>query len=165
MTQSLSTSSGVQRGQSLLTAIVLTGLLAGTLDATAATVNFWIHGGTGPGKIWRYVASAALGPSVRTGGTGIVLLGLLFHYIVAFSFTVFYFVIYPKIPVLSTSIAVSGLLYGVFAWLVMNLAVVPLSRIGKFPSTLESVITNMLILMVAIGLPIAWMAGRYYRRK
>jgi len=165
MSQSLSTHPGAQRGQSLLTAILLTGLLAGTLDATAATVNFWIHGGTGPGKIWRYVASAALGPSARTGGTDMVLLGLLFHYIVAFCFTIFYFVVYPKIPALSKSVVVSGLLYGVFAWLVMNLAVVPLSRIGKFPSTLESVITNMLILMVMIGLPVAWMARRYYGQK
>jgi len=162
MTKTLSGNSPKKTNQSPLTAILLTGLLAGTLDATAATVNFWIHGGKDAGKIWRYVASAALGPSVRTGGTGIILLGLFFHYIIAFAFTIFYFLVYPKMPVLSKNKVVSGLLYGIFAWIVMNLGVVPLSYIDKFPSTLESVITNMLILMVMIGLPIAWGARRYY---
>ena len=162
MTQTLTSNSGARPRKSLLAAILLTGLLAGTLDAIAATVNFWIHGGKDAGKIWRYVAGAALGPSARTGGTGIMLLGLFFHYIVAYAFTVFYFLIYPKMPALSKNFVVSGLLYGIFVWIVMNLGVVPLSQIGKFPSTVESVVTNILILMVMIGLPIAWGAKRYY---
>jgi len=162
MTQTLSTNPPKKRNQSPLNAILLTALLAGTLDAISATVNFWIHGSKGAERIWKYVASAALGASARTGGTGIILLGLLFHYIIAFAFTLFYFLVYPKMPLLSKNIVLSALLYGIFVWIVMNLGIVPLSYIGKFPSTLEGVITNMFILIIAIGLPVAWGARRYY---
>jgi len=164
MTQTLP-ATGSPAAKSLFIAILMTGLLAGSLDALSATVNFWVHGQKDSARIWRFVASAALGPSVRTGGMGIVLLGLFFHYLVALSFTTFYFLLYPKMPVLAKNKIVSGLLYGIFVWIVMNLVVVPLSYIGKFPSTLESVITNILILMVMIGLPVAWGAARYYGRK
>lgn len=165
MSQTLSTNPGAKAPQSLLTVILITGLLAGSLDALAATINFLIHG-TGPGKLWRAVASGALGPSARSGGVGIALLGLLFHYIIAFSWTTLYLLIYPKIPLLQKNILLSALLWSIVVWLVMNLAVVPLSRIGRFPTWAPwKLLLDLLILCVVIGLPAAWMAKRYYSRK
>lgn len=165
MSQTLS-SPRARAPQSLLTVILVTGLLAGTLDAIAATTNFWIHGGTDAGRLWRAVASGALGPSARNGGTGIALLGLLFHYIIAFSWTTIYLLIYPKIPLLRKNILLSSLLYSLFVWLIMNLVVVPLSRIGKFPAWAPGrLLVDMLILTVVIGLPAALMARWYYSRK
>jgi hypothetical protein len=150
--------------KNLWTAILIATLIAGTLDGLSAVVNYAIHGGKDPGKIFKYIAGAALGPSAYTGGTGILLLGILFHYMVAFAWTAFYFLIYRSLPPGKKNWVVSGLLYGVFVYLVMNLGVVPLSRIGKFPASVESVITNLLILMVMIGLTVAWRANRYFEK-
>jgi hypothetical protein len=58
---------------------------------------------------------------------------------------------------------VTGLIYGVFVWVMMNRVVVPLSLIPKRPFhfTKESAI-QMGILMLCIGLPVSLMAKKYY---
>ena len=55
--------------------ILATGLLAGTLDAVAAIVNYTINGGKLPSKIFQYIASGAVGPQAFTGGASV----LFFH--------------------------------------------------------------------------------------
>jgi hypothetical protein len=151
--------------QNAFTFILLTGLLAGTLDGLSACAWFMIKGGKDPGIIFRYIASAAIGPSARTGGVGTTLLGIFFHYFNAFAFTIFYFFLYSKLPLLAKNKIVSAVLYGIFVWVVMNLAVVPLSHIGKFPSKPGPAVIELLILIVMIGLPVAWRTDNYYSAK
>ena len=151
--------------QSAFIFILLTGLLAGTLDGLSACIWFMIKGGKDPGIIFRYIASAALGPSARTGGVGMTLLGIFFHYFNAFAFTIFYFFVYPKLPLLAKNKIASAVLYGTCVWVVMNLAVVPLSHISKFPSKPGNAVIEWLILVVMIGLPIAWRTDNYYSAK
>ena len=160
-------------------AFFLTGLLAGTLDATAAITQFMIRThGDDPLKIWRYVASGVLGQDVMTKNIWMVAaFGLLFHFCIAFSFTLFFYLIYPKIKFLSKNLIITGLAYGIFVWLVMNLVVVPLSNVtpkGKlwsthtafqFPPDPTQMIIGILIIMFCVGLPISLLAGRYYSRR
>ncbi|MEO6219460.1 MAG: hypothetical protein ABIO81_03460 [Ginsengibacter sp.] len=68
-----------------------TGLLAGTLDAIAAMINYTINGGKLPSRIFQYIASGAVGTQAFKGGKGMIILGTIFHYIIA--------LLYP-IPVL-----------------------------------------------------------------
>src|SRR5205085_9488017 len=77
--------------------ILATGLLAGTLDAIAAIVNYTINGGKLPSKIFQYIASGAVGPQAFTGGAGMIILGIVLHYTIAMSFTLFFFLIFPGI--------------------------------------------------------------------
>lgn len=146
-------------------AIVLTGLLAGTLDITAAIVKFFVDGGTDPTKIFRYIASGVLGRDALKGGWGMAAAGLLFHYLIAFIFTIFFFWAYPRLGLQKLNKVVVGLVYGILVWIVMNKIVVPLSNTPKPavqpPFNMQALI-QMLILMFCIGLPIALMANKHY---
>jgi uncharacterized membrane protein YagU involved in acid resistance len=148
--------------KSLISAIAWAGLLAGTLDILAACGNFSIQTGRDPIIVLRFVASGAVGPDAMTGGWPMALLGLLIHFIIAYSWTTLFFLIYPKLP--NGSWIVYGLSYGVVVWLMMNLVVLPLTRITQRPFNLSSAAVGVIILMLMIGLPIAYQARKFYAR-
>lgn len=160
------TSPEIPKQKSLLKAILLTGLLAGTLDITSAIIHYVIRTQKNPVKIFNYIAGAVFGKTeAYADGVLMPLLGLIFHYCVATIFTAFFFLIYPKIKILSKNIVATGLLYGIFVWFVMSYIVVPLSRISSFPSSVLQSIIGCIILMFAIGLPISIMTYRFYFKK
>ena len=148
-----------------VTTILLAWLVAGTMDITAACTQYYIKTGKGPGGVLRYVASGALGRHVQPGNTTYALWGLFFHYCIALIWTIFFFWVYPLIPLLSKNKVVTGLVYGLFVWTIMSQVVVPLSAIGHVPFKLKNAAIAAAILMVCIGLPIALIVGRYYDRK
>lgn len=148
--------------KTLLSAIVWAGLLAGTLDIIAACGLFSIRTGQDPTIVLRYVASGALGAQAMTGGWITALLGLVFHFIIAFSWTILFFLILPKFP--SGNWIAYGLLYGVVVWLLMNLVVLPMTRVTMRPFTWDGAIIGTIVLMLAIGLPVSYLAHKYYRR-
>ena len=148
-----------------VTAIILTGLTAGFLDIIAACTQYYIKTGKGPGNVLRYVASGVFGKKAFSGGATMAAWGLLFHFIIAFALTIFFFWLYPRISWLGKNKIVAGLLYGIFAWLVTNLIIVPLSEAPAGPFVISKAIVAMLILMVCIGLPISLMANKHYLYK
>ena len=171
--------------QDMFRTISLTALLVGTLDIIAANVQFYIntdrgsklkltgtddpvslvtyvtHGG--PDRIFKYISKAVFDPT--THDKLLIIWGVVFHYMIAFLFTVFLFVIYPVMLRWLKNKLIVGLVYGFFIWAVMNLAVVPLSKIGKFPADVKQAIVAELILTFMIGLPIALIAHRYFSKK
>ena len=152
---------------SLVQWILLTGLLAGTLDGLAAVINFTINGGKDPVVlIFRYIAGAVFGAKARTGGTPMVIWGIFFHYMIAMLFTIFFFLIYPKIRSFLPHPIITGLIYGALVWVIMNQVVVPLSNLPKKPVFhLKNAAIQMGILMLCIGLPISLMTKKYYLYK
>ena len=148
-----------------VTAILLTGLIAGLLDIVAACTQYYINTGKGPGNVLRYVASGVFGKKAFTGGVTMAAWGLLFHFIIAFALTIFYFWLYPKLRWLGKNKILAGLLFGVFAWLVTNLVIVPLSHAPSVPIVIEKAAVAMLILMVCIGLTISLLANKHYLYK
>lgn len=138
-------------------------LFVGTLDIMAATLQVFIKGKNGDGlavfkMICRYIASAVFGPAARTGGNEMVFAGLVFHYIIALLFTVFFFIIFSKLELMIINRLVTGILYGIFVWAVMNMIIVPLSAIGKQPFNPNNAIMAAGILIVCIGIPLAMLA-------
>ena len=107
-----------------------TGVTAGTLDALAASAQFYLRTGNSPAGVWRYVASALLGPAARSGGNGTVVIGLLMHYGIALGWTLVFFVAASRWRQLRGNPWVIGALYGVFVWAMMRRVLVPLTRIG-----------------------------------
>jgi hypothetical protein len=143
-------------------AIMLTGFLAGTLDAIAAIVVYQAN----PIGLFKFIAAGAFGTEAAfAGGTIMVVWGILFHYFIAFSWTALFFFVYPAIPLMRKNKYVTGLLYGIFVWIMMNQVVVPLSQIVQKPFNPRAAAVGASILMVAIGLPISILAHRYYARK
>lgn len=145
-------------------AILLAGLSAGTLDAIAASISYYSKTGKTPGNVWRYVATGVFGKKVFASATLKAAWGLLFHFMIAFLFALFFFWLYPRLKWLSRNKVIGGLLYGIFIWLVMNLLVVPLSQARDIPFTIKGAAIGMLILMFCVGLPISLIAGYYYSR-
>lgn len=145
------------------TTIVKAGLVAGTLDITAAIIVALVKGYS-PILIFRYIASAIFGKASSTGW-GMVVAGLLFHYLIAFIWTAIFYAVYPSIRRTIKSPVVAGLLYGMFVWVAMNLVVVPLSRAKQSPFTGPGVLREMVILMVCIGLPISIIISRYFHSR
>ena len=146
-------------------AILTSGLIVGALDAMAAMTHAFLLRGTSPDRVWKYVASGALGKAATDGGVEMVLLGLLFHFIIATGWTGLFFVVSQRVQMLTEGKIVAGLLYGIFIWLAMNFIVVPMSQIGPpvIRLTLPTVLM-VLIHMFVIGLPISLLASRYWRR-
>lgn len=151
---------------SLIKAILMAGLVAGTLDIIAAITVSGLYSGTfRPIRLLQGVASGALGKSAFEGGAGIALVGLIFHYCFAMMFATVYFLLFPYLPFLRRFPVIWGFLYGIVAWAIMNGVVIPLSKLTPAPFSWEKALINIVILMFMIGLPIALMARKYYSRK
>jgi hypothetical protein len=148
----------------LLPAVLRTGLIAGTLDILAAIVVYAIILDKATAvQILQGIASGVFGREAYTGGTAMALTGIVFHYLIAMAFTAAYFLLYPYLPFLHKQPLLSGLLYGVVVWVIMNLVVLPLSAYRMAPIRLGPALLGMSILIVMIGLPIALMAAKYYK--
>jgi len=152
--------------QSSFKAILKTGLLAGTLDGIAAALLYSIPSGKDPLNVYRFIASGVFGKEAFEGGVPMAMLGILFHYIIAMGWTVLFFAAYPRIALLSKNKIVTAVFYGIFVWLMMNLVVVPLSSVPmKGSRELSSIIIGVAVLIFCIGLPISWMASKYYNKQ
>jgi len=150
---------------SLIKRVVVTGLIAGVLDLLAAYIHQYIKTGQFADKMLHYIAGGALGlEKSMQGGVGTQLLGLFFHFFIAFAFTLLFFLIYPRIKLQAFNPYIVGFLYGPIIGATMTFVVLPLSNL---PSRKEFVLLNALtgwaILGVAVGLPVAISAARYYK--
>jgi hypothetical protein len=154
------------RVSSALRTILLAGFVAGTLDILGAIfVYVYIMNVTTTARLLQGIARGAFGKSAFQGGMSMALAGLAFHFIIAFSFTVFYFFVFQLIPFLKKQRIISGLVYGIFVWCVMNLAVLPLLDVANVPTKWDSILRGAGILMVCVGLPISLIVSRSYISK
>ena len=147
----------VMGNSNLLTSILFTGLLAGTLDILAAI--FLLAGGNAVGT-FKFIASGVFGKAAFEGGNDMVAWGVLFHFMIALSFTTAYFLMYPKLPFLKRNKWVNAVVYGCIVWAVMNLIVLPMSQVPQRPFNWEMALKNIAILVVCIGLPVAWLGDK-----
>lgn len=142
--------------------VILTGLIVGTLDMLGAIIVYKAD----PGPMFRFIASGAFGAGTAfSGGTVMVVWGVTFHYIIAFAWTILFFFVYPSLPILWKNKYITGALYGLLIWVIMNKVVIPISAITPGPFDLTSAAIGALILIIAVGLPIAILTHRYYSRK
>ncbi len=137
-------------------------LLVGTLDIGAAMIQTAQAGGTQV-RLFQYIASGVYGKAAFSGGTPMMVWGLGFHYVIALAITVTFFALYPRVPFLRKSRVLTGVLCGVLAWVVTTQIVVRLSAITVGPFNLQRAAIAAGILIAAIGLPLAFLADRYYR--
>jgi hypothetical protein len=138
--------------------LLLTGLLAGTLDAIAAVVLFLARGNKDPRMLFRYIASAAYGKRAFAGEGFMVFMGLLFHFLIAISWVAVYFFLHTCIPWPDSHPLPAAIGYGLFVWVMMNLVIVPYSRAAPRPFSWLFAVVNMVILIGAIGVPAAYLS-------
>lgn len=146
-------------------AICWGGLIAGTLDLTAACVVSWLRASVPPMRIMQSVASGLLGASAYDGGAKTAALGVVLHYFIATSWVVVFYLASRKLRFLIERPIPWGLVYGVIVYVLMNFVVLPLSAFPlRTPPTLTSRIINLVIIMFCIGLPIALIVRRFSRQ-
>ena len=137
-------------------ASLLGGLVAGALDITYACLYSYLRRGTSPATILQSVASGVFGQSAFAGGTRMVVLGGIFHFLIAITAAVVYYLASRLLRFLTTHAVICGILYGVCVYLFMNFVVLPLSAIPfKMTYPWPSLIGGLLIHMFGIGLPIS----------
>jgi hypothetical protein len=143
--------------------VLLTGLFVGTTDIIYAFATVYVKSGKFAGKMFEYIAGGALGLETSLkGGTGVAFLGLFFHYFIAFAYTLFFFLIFPKVRFLSFNKYLVGILYAVFVNLTMEQLILRLTPIPARPFDLEVSYINWVIFGIVFGIPIAWNAYKYY---
>jgi hypothetical protein len=149
----------------LSSSIIKAGLIAGTLDILAAITNYYINTGKPPAGVFKFIASGAFGSSAFSGRTEMIVAGILFHYLIAFGFTILFFLVYPKIKEwVSSYIIITGITYGLLAWCIMNFVVVPLSKTPTLKHDVIQTVINILFIMFFIGLPIAIITRNHYSK-
>lgn len=144
--------------------IFWSGLIAGILDGVTACIVFRLKLNLSPTQVMQYIASAVYGPGAFTGGNIMVAIGTLLHFLIAFSLAAAYFWIYPHFKVLANWPKLSGLSYGLVIWLVMNLIVLPQSKIASTPFEITAVIISITWHMILVGLPIAIITKAHFDR-
>jgi uncharacterized membrane protein YagU involved in acid resistance len=142
--------------------ILRAGVVAGVMDGLGASLMFYWRTGKGPEGVFRYVASGALGNVAFTGNAAMAVVGVIFHLIIAFIWALIYVRFSEQIRQVVRSWVVSGVLYAIFVWMIMNLVIIPLSRTPDVPLTWMGAVRGALVLVFCIGLPIAFITHRYY---
>lgn len=136
-------------------AILVGGSIAGALDITYAIV-FSGFRGVSAIRVLQSVASGLLGAPAFKGGLPMAALGLLLHFCVAFSAAAIFYLASRWIHFLTRRAVISGILYGIAIYAVMNLVVLPLSAFPRkvtFPPLVLA--TGLFVHMFFIGLPIS----------
>ncbi|MBL7852105.1 MAG: hypothetical protein JNN04_14480 [Cyclobacteriaceae bacterium] len=134
-------------------------LVVATLDILAAIVQT-LAGGGNLSRLGQYIASGVFGRSAFEGGVTYALMGYVFHYGIAFGWTALFYVVYPRVNLLHRNWVITGVGYGMFVWFMMNRVILPLSNVPQGPFDLARATLACTILIVAIGLPLAWMSSR-----
>ena len=148
-----------------LKTILLAGFTAGTLDILAAFINYMVKFGKSPVIVLNFIASGVFGDAAFSGDAMMPVWGLIFHYIIAFIWTIFFYLVYQRVKFLGKNILLSGLLYGIVIWLIMNLILVPFSNTPKLPIRFPQLLLGVLYLMICVGLPVSIITQAYYNRK
>jgi uncharacterized membrane protein YagU involved in acid resistance len=138
-------------------ALVYGTLLVGILDGLDAVVFFGLRGAQ-PIRIFQSIASGLLGRQAFAGGLATAALGLALHFFIAFTIVAVFLVASRRIPALVRAPLVSGILYGLAVYFVMNYIVLPLSAVTPGRFVWPVFINGILIHMFGVGLPASLVA-------
>jgi hypothetical protein len=146
-----------------LPTILLGGLAVGIFDLLFAFTYYGLFLGAKPLRIFQSVAAGLIGrPRAVEGGVSTFILGLALHFVVATCIATVYYLAARMLPVVIRKYILSGLVYGVVAYLGMNYVVIPLSAIGGSPASkrLPVLLTEIIGHALLVGLPLAVIARR-----
>ena len=144
----------VGRAMSGFGVIAVAGFLAGALDLTA-TSTLMRSQGVAFERLLQMIASGALGQSAFKGGKRTAAMGLFFHFFIAFVAAAVYYLVGRRVAFLLDHPFVCGILYGVVVHVFMSRVVVPLSAVPRREFSAKAFVTQLVIHILFVGLPIA----------
>jgi hypothetical protein len=143
--------------------ILRAGLIAGTLDITAAVLIYADFGPRGI-RLLQGIAVGLMGKAALQGGLTTAFVGLFCHYFIATSWAAIYFLASRRIAFLLQRPVIAGPIYALIVYCAMNYVVIPLSAIGPRPASASGAALGAAILVFCIGLPIALTVSRFPSR-
>ena len=149
----------------MLRPILIATLVAGTLDILSAFV-FAGMAGMRPEAVLTYVASGPFGDGVRGGAPLWAAVGLAVHFVIMACMAATYFLAARRVPGLVRHPILAGLAYGFLLWLIMYWVVKPLRwPDAALPHTAWGIGNALFSHCLLVGLPIALIAARHWRRR
>jgi hypothetical protein len=148
----------------LLRPIILATLIAGTLDILAAIGLTLFYARRTVPEMLRGVASGPFPAAAEWEMHGAAL-GLAVHFTLMAIMVAVYVAAAARLPALRARPVLWGTLYGLATYVVMNLIVVPLRFEGAFPPSPRGIVTQLFCHIVLVGIPIALVAARHFRRR
>ena len=143
--------------------VLFAGLLVGTLDIATALVDFYLTAHKNPMIILKYIASGVFGPDAFTGGSTMIIWGFVFHFVIAYSFTIAFYFLYRRVLFIRRWPVVAAILFAICMWAITTRIVIPLSNIRQpAPFHLFKALKAISILVVMIALPLTLLMRRYY---
>ena len=139
-------------------ALLIGTVVVGTLDILDAILFFGWRG-VPPVWIFQSIASGLLGRAAFAGGIPTAVLGAALHYFIAFSIVAVFLYASRRLPALVRAPIVSGILYGIAAYFVMQYVVIPLSAAGTGRFSWPVFANGILIHMFGVGLPASLVAS------
>ena len=139
---------------------IAAGLAAGTANLVAAGLIF---GGTLAHGL-QSIASGLLGERAFSGGPATAMLGLGLHYAMSIAAAAIYAEAAVRNRTLRERWLVGGTVFGVIAYAVMNLVVVPLSSAANPDFSLAVVVKELLAHTIMFGIPIAGLVAGLSRK-
>jgi len=143
-------------------AIVIGGLVVGTLDAVFAT-TFWGLRDVPAIRIFHSIAAGLLGKASFEGGIATAWLGAGLHYFIATMMVLAYYLVAKRYRVLSQWPIAYGLAYGLFLYVFMQYVVVPLSAAMQGKLHLDWVASSI-VMHAVLGVICVWFARRALHR-
>ena len=140
-------------------------VIAGCLDITAACIQVYLSYKMTPDILLKSIASGVFGKDAFSGGFEFMLFGLFIHFLIAFSCTLTYFLVYPKLKLLHKNILLSSLFVALIAWAITTRLIIPLSKIPTPAFNFTKALIAISILYFCIGLPITFFAKHFYNKK
>lgn len=140
-------------------ALVTGGLIVGILDILDAFVFFYLRSGVRPARILQSISAGLLGRQAAVaGGLSTAALGLALHFVIAFAVVGMLYVGARQLPDLVRRPFVTGPIYGVIVYIVMNYVVIPLSAAGGGSGLPPApvLINGLLIHIFGVGIPAAY---------
>jgi uncharacterized RDD family membrane protein YckC len=148
------------RESKIVPAVFWGGLISGVLDLIYATASVVVRGY--PAIVLpQAIATGLLGVKSFKGGLPTAILGVALEFLITFVATAVYYAASCKLIFLIRHAVRWGLLYGAAIYIIMKLVVVPLSAAPKFDHTLASRVSDFLVHLFFIGLPVALAVRRY----
>lgn len=145
--------------------IIKAGLLAGALDICFAFLYSYIKRGITPSVVLQYISKIVFGKTAFSNTAILNITGLLVHFTIAMGWAIIFFILYRRLKLIRINKIVTAIIYGLFVWTMMNVLLLPLWNQKPFVFNPESSSINAAILIIAIGLPLSFMANRYYSKK
>lgn len=150
--------------------VLLTTLFVGITDLIFAFTMQTIRSGQFPSKMLVYMGGGALGVEKALSlGFWAGVLGLIFHFIISFAFTILVFIIFPWLRLQRFSLFwlfVFSCIHTIFVNFWMRYVVLPLTLLPpQKPLSWASVWPGWLIFAIIFSFPIFWAASKYFRAK